>query len=274
VAFALWDNVAEPLGLTSKIEPFGFAAFLAALGYVAARQTMERDQQLNAIQKELEVARRIQLSILPAEFPRSENFRVAARYIPMTSVAGDFYDFIVADDKQAGLLIADVSGHGVPAALIASMVKLAATSQRAQAADPSSFLAGMNSALLGNTQNQFVTAAYVHLDSEARELRYSAAGHPPMLLLRQGSVREIEENGLMLAAFDFAKYSNAAHGLEPGDRLLLYTDGILEATDAFGEILWEGLFVESLATDVWAHAVRGCRSHHRLGWAVGGVSRR
>jgi sigma-B regulation protein RsbU (phosphoserine phosphatase) len=235
VAFALWDNVAGSLGLTSKIEPFGFAAFLAALGYVAARQTMERDQQLNAIQKELEVARRIQLSILPAEFPRSENFLVAARYVPMTSVAGDFYDFIVADDKQAGLLIADVSGHGVPAALIASMVKLAATSQRAQAADPSSFLAGMNSALLGNTQNQFVTAAYVHLDSEARELRYSAAGHPPMLLLRQGSVREIEENGLMLAAFDFAKYSNAAHGLEPGDRLLLYTDGILEAADASGK---------------------------------------
>jgi sigma-B regulation protein RsbU (phosphoserine phosphatase) len=235
VAFALWDNVAGSLGLTSKVEPFGFAAFLAALGYVAARQTMERDQQLNAIQKELEVARRIQLSILPAEFPRSENFLVAARYVPMTSVAGDFYDFIVADDKQAGLLIADVSGHGVPAALIASMVKLAATSQRSQAADPSSFLAGMNSALLGNTQNQFVTAAYVYLDSESRALRYSAAGHPPMLLLRQGRVREIEENGLMLAAFDFAKYSNAAHGLEPGDRLLLYTDGILEATDASGK---------------------------------------
>ncbi len=235
VAFALWDNVAGVFSLTSKIEPFGFAAFLSALGYVAARQTMERDQQLNAIQKELEVARRIQLSILPAEFPRSENFRVAARYVPMTSVAGDFYDFIVADDKQAGLLIADVSGHGVPAALIASMVKLAATSQRVNAADPSSFLSGMNSALLGNTQNQFVTAAYVHLDSESQELRYSAAGHPPMLLLRQGSVREVEENGLMLAAFDFAKYSNATHHLEQGDRLLLYTDGIIEATDASGK---------------------------------------
>ncbi len=235
VAFALWDNVAGVFGLASKIEPFGFAAFLVALGYIAARQTMERDQQLNAIHKELEVARRIQLSILPAEFPTSETFRVAARYVPMTSVAGDFYDFIVADDRQAGLLIADVSGHGVPAALIASMVKLAATSQRAEAANPSSFLAGMNSALLGNTQNQFVTAAYVHLDSESQELRYSAAGHPPMLLLRQGNVREIEENGLMLAAFDFAKYSNVTHRLEQGDRLLLYTDGIVEAADAAGK---------------------------------------
>ena len=234
VAFALWDNVAGALGRASKIEPYGFVAFLAALGYVAARQILERDQQLNAIQKELEVARRIQLSILPEKFPPSLNFCVAARYVPMTSVAGDFYDFIVADDRQAGLLIADVSGHGVPAALIASMVKLAATSQRAHAADPSGFLSGMNQALLGNTQNQFVTAAYVHLNSESQELRYSAAGHPPMLLLRQGSVQAVQENGLMLAAFDFAKYTNAAHHLEQGDRLLLYTDGIVEATDAAG----------------------------------------
>ena len=232
---ALFDNVAGPLRLGPKIEPYGFVALLGALGYVAARQTLERDQQLNDIQKELEVARRIQLSILPAEFPRSLNFRVAARYVPMTSVAGDFYDFIVADDTRAGLLIADVSGHGVPAALIASMVKLAATAQRANAADPSGLLSGMNLALCGNTQNQFVTAAYVHLDSASRELRYSAAGHPPMLLLRDGNVMDVAENGLMLAAFDFATYSTAAQPLQPGDRLLLYTDGIVEAASASGE---------------------------------------
>ena len=238
VVFALWDNVKGVLNLYSpQIEPFGFAAFLGALGYVAARRTLRRDQQLSEIQKELDVARRIQLSILPMDFPSSPNFRVAARYVPMTSVAGDFYDFIVADDKQAGLLIADVSGHGVPAALIASMVKLAATSQRSNAANPSALLAGMNSALFGNTQNQFVTAAYVHLNSETGELRYSAAGHPPMLLLRQGKITEIAENGLILAAFDFAQYSNASHQLEAGDRILLYTDGITEAANPSGDFL-------------------------------------
>jgi len=247
VACALWDNVKGVLGLGSPvIEPFGFAVFLGALGYVAARRTLQRDHQLSEIQKELEVARRIQLSILPSEFPSSANFRVAARYVPMTSVAGDFYDFIVADDKQAGLLIADVSGHGVPAALIASMVKLAATSQRANAADPSGLLSGMNAALFGNTQNQFVTAAYVHLDSESRELRYSAAGHPPMLLLRQGEITEIAENGLMLAAFDFAQYSNAAHRLEARDRLLLYTDGIIEAANRSGEFLGQAALCKLL----------------------------
>jgi sigma-B regulation protein RsbU (phosphoserine phosphatase) len=235
-AFIFWQNFQSLLGIPlPNIEPIGFMAFLVALGYVAARQTVQRDLQLSEIQKELEVAKRMQLSILPSGFPDSANFRVAARYVPMTSVAGDFYDFIVADDKQAGLLIADVSGHGVPAALIASMVKLAATSQRANAADPSALLAGMNAALCGNTQNQFVTAAYVHLDSASRTLQYSAAGHPPMLLLRGGKVLEIVENGLILAAFDYATYTKAALPVEPGDRLLLYTDGLIEATNVEGD---------------------------------------
>ncbi|MGA7930463.1 MAG: PP2C family protein-serine/threonine phosphatase [Candidatus Sulfotelmatobacter sp.] len=237
VAFILWENLRNVLGLRflPNIEPIGFVAFLTALGYVAARQTLQRDRQLSEIQKELAVAKRIQLSILPAGFPDSANFRVAARYVPMNSVAGDFYDFIVADDRQAGLLIADVSGHGVPAALIASMVKVAATSQRANAAQPSVLLAGMNAVLCGNTQDQFVTAAYVHLDSISGTLQYSAAGHPPMLLLRHGKVTEVVENGLILAAFASATYTNAVRALEPGDRLLLYTDGLIEAADAKGD---------------------------------------
>jgi phosphoserine phosphatase RsbU/P len=236
VAFILWENIRSFLGLNfPNIEVLGFMVFLAALGYVAARQTLERDLQLSEIQKELEVAKRIQLSILPAEFPNSANFRVAARYMPMNSVAGDFYDFLVADDTQAGLLIADASGHGVPAALIASMVKVAATSQRANAADPAGLLAGMNSVLYGNTQDQFVTAAYVHLDSVSKTFRYSAAGHPPMLLLRNGEVTEIIENGLILAAFDYATYTNATQPLQPGDRFLFYTDGVIEAANANGD---------------------------------------
>ncbi|HVN17688.1 MAG TPA: hypothetical protein VMU05_02920 [Dongiaceae bacterium] len=128
-ALALWDNVIGLVKSLPRIEPLGFVVLLACLGYVAAQQTLERDKQLDKIRKELEIAKRIQLSILPAEFPQSGKFHVAARYVPMTSVAGDFYDYVVAGESCAGLLIADVSGHCVPAALIASMVKLAATSQ-------------------------------------------------------------------------------------------------------------------------------------------------
>jgi sigma-B regulation protein RsbU (phosphoserine phosphatase) len=214
---------------------YGIAKFLGCLGYVTAKRTLERDQQLNEIKKELDVAKRIQLSILPGEFPASANFKVAARYVPMRSVAGDFYDFLIKNDKQIGLLIADVSGHGVPAALIASMVKIAASSHRAAVSNPSQLLTAMNSTLCGNTQNQFVTAAFVHLDAECGELRYAAAAHPPMLLLRNGQVFQIEENGLMLALFPSAEYTTTVQKLQPGDRLVLYTDGIIEAASANAE---------------------------------------
>ena len=92
--------------------------------------------QLLTIQKELETARQIQLSILPSEIPKIAGLDIAARYVPMTSVAGDFYDFIVVDEKHIGILVADVSGHGMPAALIASMLKIALSAQGAHAADP------------------------------------------------------------------------------------------------------------------------------------------
>jgi sigma-B regulation protein RsbU (phosphoserine phosphatase) len=235
VAFALFDNIAGAFRRFPDIEPLGFAFFLGTLGYVAAKRNIHRDQQFSEIQNELQIARRIQTSILPLAYPQSDHFQVAARYVPMTAVAGDFYDFLVADHQQAGLFIADVSGHGVPAALIASMVKLAATSQRANAADPARLLTAMNTILCGNTQEQFVTAAYVHLDAASSTLRYSAAAHPPMLLLRAGEIIPIEKNGLMLAAFSFATYATIEHPLQTGDRLVLYTDGILEAANAAGE---------------------------------------
>jgi sigma-B regulation protein RsbU (phosphoserine phosphatase) len=246
VALAMWDNLGGAAWLRFDFEPYGFAILLACLGYVAARRTLERDQQLGEIQKELDVARTIQLSLLPGAFPPSTAFRVAAKYVPMTSVAGDLYDFLRVNAHSAGLLIADVSGHGVPAALIASMVKMAATSQREHARHPAKLLAGMNAALCGNTQGQFVTAGYVHLDAETQQLRYAAAGHPSMLLLREGRVQEIVENGLLLAATESATYTEKSMTLERGDRLLLYTDGLLEAKDAEGRLFGDAALAEAL----------------------------
>ena len=248
VAFALWDNTAGTYLSMSEIEPYGFAIFLATMGYVAASRTLQRGKELDEIQQELDLARRMQLSILPAGFPASRSFQVAAKYVPMTSVAGDLYDFLIADDQHAGIFIADVSGHGVPAALIASMVKMAAISQRALASQPAGLLAGMNTALCGNTQGQYVTAAYVYLDAHARELQYSAAGHPAMLLLRGGNVTEIAENGMLLAAVPGANYESKSVLLESGDRLLLYTDGLVEARNAEGRLFGDMSLAAELKT--------------------------
>ena len=189
--------------------------------------------QLLAIQKELETARQIQLSILPRETPEIEALDIGARYIPMSAVAGDFYDFIVVDDKHVGILIADVSGHGMPAALIASMLKIAFAAQAGCAADPAQVLNGLNRALCGKFQQHYVTAAYAYVDMERRTLSYGGAGHPPLVTWGgpTGEVRKVEENGLFLGKFDFATYTSVEIPLEHGSWVLLYTDGVTETTD-------------------------------------------
>ena len=254
VGFVLWGNTRNLLGSRTLEAPYGFGLFLCCLGYVAAKRALDRDHELASLHQELEVAKRIQLSILPSGFPASQHFTVAARYVPMTAVAGDFYDFLSTGGPSAGLLIADVSGHGVPAALIASMVKIATTAQRHHAASPERLLAGVNEALCGSTQGQFVTAAYVYLDAERGELCYAAAGHPPMLLLRDGQVCSIEENGLLLGVFSSAAYHSTKQALRTGDRLLLYTDGVVEAANGaeeeFGYERLNKLFAMSAARTV------------------------
>jgi len=188
-------------------------------------------QQLTAIQKELETARQIQQSILPETLPQIAGLDIAARYVPMTAVAGDFYDFIPLDDKRLGILVADVSGHGMPAALIASMLKIALAAQCDNAADPARVLQGLNQALCGKFQHHYVTAAYAFLDMEKRTLTYSGAGHPPMLMWNSSGVRDVQENGLFLGKFDFAAYTSVEIPFAPGDWALLYTDGISETAN-------------------------------------------
>src|SRR5580658_3412457 len=126
--------------------------------------------QLQTIKGEMDTARQIQLSILPRDIPAIKDLEIAARYIPMTSVAGDFYDFIPIDEKRIGILVADVSGHGMPAALISSMLKIALAAQSAVASDPMRVLNGLNQALYGKFQGHYVTAAYILIDAAKQTL--------------------------------------------------------------------------------------------------------
>jgi sigma-B regulation protein RsbU (phosphoserine phosphatase) len=216
------------------VEFIGFLFFVACLGYVAANRTLANEERLLAINKELEIARRIQASILPQSVPRLRGLDIVARYAPMSAVAGDFYDFLCVDERRVGILIADVTGHGVPAALIASMLKVALAGQAAHAHDPARVLTGLNRALCGTFEEHFVTAAYLFVDLEQGLLHYAAAGHPPLILSSgtPGNVREIEQNGLMLGMFREAAYSSVQIRVGPGDRCLLYTDGVFEAKNA------------------------------------------
>src|SRR5215471_9681346 len=142
VSVALLVNLFNALqyNLPHLVNHLGFAVFLLSLGYVGVQIVFSSERRLLLIEKELEVARQLQFSILPTVIPEIENVHIAARYQPMASVAGDFYEFVCLDGKRIGFLVADVTGHGVPAALIASMIKVAMQSLEACAHDPAAVL--------------------------------------------------------------------------------------------------------------------------------------
>ena len=241
VVFSLFVLHANLVGLAlirgSDVEPVGFLFFVCTLGYFVAHRIFAREESLFAIQKELEIAEQIQASILPRDVPRRAGIEIAARYLPMSAVAGDFYDFLTFERNHLGILIADVTGHGVPAALIASMLKVAFAGQSAHASDPAGVLAGLNQALCGKFEDHFVTAAYLYADLDAKIIRYAGAGHPPLLFSNHsnGAARGVEQNGLFLGMFPEAAYSYLEMPLHPGDRYVLYTDGLPESKNATGE---------------------------------------
>ena len=194
------------------------------------------ETNLISIRNELDIAHQIQSALLPKLDQDIAGMEIHSRYSPMGSVAGDFYD-VLSDGRGIGVLIADVSGHGVPAALSASMLKVALRAQAEQIASPAEVLAGLNRTLQGMLGSQFITAAYVYFDPTRRELSYAGAGHPPLLLWRAATneVESLEENGLFLGPFPEAAYSTVTVLFAPGDRCLLYTDGVVEASNRSNE---------------------------------------
>ena len=242
------------------IEAFGFLILIGCLAYVAASRSHLNEQRLLSLEKELEIARQIQSSILPREVPRIAGLDIAAQYVPMTAVAGDFYDFLVVDDRRVGILVADVTGHGVPAALIASMLKTALAAQSAFASDPAQVLAGLNRSLCGKFEEHFVTAGYLFVDADKQILRYAGAGHPPLVfgtVKGKGTTfREIDSNGLLLGLSEDAAYTSLELPFRPGDRCLLYTDGMLEAKNGAEEEFGGMRFLEFLEAQSHLAAAR------------------
>ncbi len=168
----------------------------------------------------------------------------------MAEVAGDFYDFLPEDGKSVGILVADVSGHGVPAALIASMVKIAFSAQEERAKHASHVISDINRILCGKMKSQFVTAGYIYIASHENNLTYSTAGHPPLLIWRkaQRKVQEIRLNGMLMGFAPDAKYVDTKIEIERGDRVVLYTDGIVEAANADGEFFGKERLVDLMET--------------------------
>ncbi|MBB6428573.1 PP2C family protein-serine/threonine phosphatase [Algisphaera agarilytica] len=203
---------------------------------VLSQQLKEANDALDA---ELKVVGDIQRSLLPHTLPTIEHMELAAHYHTATRAGGDYYDLFPLADGKWGILVADVSGHGTPAAVV-----MAATHAIAHAytgpdghepCAPCAMLSYLNSRLVGKYDADtvmFVTAFYAIFDPATRTLTYSAAGHPPPRLYRDGELTALDQvGGLPLGIIDQSDYHSATVQLQPGDRITLFTDGITEAFD-------------------------------------------
>lgn len=221
---------------TARARPLGVLAFMAGLGYSILLRARANQRQLGTLSTQLRTARQIQQSLLPPESVHPSTCRHAVRYIPMEAVGGDFYDFVPIDEHRFAVLVADVTGHGIPAALIASMLKTAAAAQSRIADDPAEVVHEINQRLHDQLDAHLVTVVYAVVDTQAGRIAIANAGHPPPLLRRRGAstVREIGIADAAIGLLADERYGATRMALEPGDRLLFYTDGVTEAASPSG----------------------------------------
>jgi sigma-B regulation protein RsbU (phosphoserine phosphatase) len=187
------------------------------------------------MERELQMAREVQASLLPQETPQVPGWEFAACWQPAREVAGDYYDFIPLDDGQLGLVIADVSDKGMPAALFMACTRSMVRASLSGSFSPAEAIAHANRLICADASSgMFVTLFYTLLDPATAEVTYVNAGHNPPLLYRadQDQLTKLTRTGMALGVVADSPFEERTLHLHPGDFLLLYTDGVTDATDA------------------------------------------
>lgn len=201
-----------------------------------------REMERQLINQELETARRIQKSFLPDLLPNHADWDINSYWNPMREVAGDFYDFYTLPDGRLAVLVADVSGKGIPAALFMALSVTVLRFAMSLGLSPSEMMNRANQVMLENQKSKMFTTAFVaYIDLESGKVEFASAGHNPPIIYRHatGQFEYLEVPGVAMGVFKAAQYQRQTAELHPGDILCLYTDGITEAMDEaeeeFGE---------------------------------------
>lgn len=228
--------------------PFEKAEVLARVKNVLLQHEASLAREnYRALNRELEIARSIQESILPRANPDTVNYQIEAVCLPARSIGGDFYDFL-EEDGFVGILIADVAGHGIPAALYAAMLKIALHNLRDQAKFPEKLLKNLNDVMVDRGERTFISCAYTMVDFKNRRLLHANAGHLPLLLQEPGkkTVKRVHPPGGVLGVRKAAAITVEMQHFLPKTRLVLFTDGVIELTNRNGEFFEESRLVELL----------------------------
>jgi sigma-B regulation protein RsbU (phosphoserine phosphatase) len=213
------------------------------------REALAIKTRLIGLEQELDIARQMQQNILPRAFPPLPDFEIAARMRPAREVGGDFYDAFAIDARRIGVAVADVSGKGIPAAFFMLIARTLLKAIALEGLGPSATIERLNEFLCReNETTMFVTVFYAELDLVDRTITYTNAGHnqPLRVAPHAPPSRLSSTNGVALAVFDGLKFEQATIRLEPGDVLVLYTDGITEAFDGDGRMFGDDRFASVL----------------------------
>ena len=204
---------------------------------VELQQKVERGTALLEMQEaELQRALEIQQSLLPRNIPQIPGFEIAGAWQPASTVSGDYYDVLPLGDHKLGICIADVSGEGVSSALLMANVQAAVRGYANESESPAQVCGKVNRVLCENiATGKVVTFLYAILDGDERSFQYCNAGHLYPILVSRGSVGMLEQGGAVLGVFPAWTYEDSVIDLKAGDRLLLFTDGITEASDTNGQ---------------------------------------
>ncbi|WP_423925091.1 PP2C family protein-serine/threonine phosphatase [Candidatus Palauibacter sp.] len=235
------------------------------------RDALRSRDELVALRQELGVAARMQESILPTHYPEDSRFEMHAWMTPAREVGGDFYDFFQLEDDRIGIVMADVSGKGIPAAFFMMVSRTLLKGTAIGESDPAKCLGEVNDLLVKeNEESMFVTAFYAKFQPLTGRVDFSNAGHNlPFIVKPSGEVEQIEcEPGLVLGIMPTFDYPSGSVQMEPGDTFFFYTDGISEAMDEEGNEFGEKQLAEVLAecggltaSDVNRHVVQTTQDH-------------
>lgn len=211
----------------------------------------EGEQNLRLIEEELRVAHHTQMRLLPSEMPSIEGYDIYGTSTPARNVGGDYFDFIVVDEQRIAICLGDVTGKGMPAALLMSNVQATVRGQTLQDLPPDECLSHANDLLVRTTEpHMFVTLFYGILDTVSDTFTYSNGGHNPPFLFSGDDRSELTEGGLIVGIMENSVYESGAVTLSAGDVLVIFSDGITEAMNAT-ELMFE--------EDRLCQAIKACR---------------
>jgi sigma-B regulation protein RsbU (phosphoserine phosphatase) len=234
-------------GFTESDQRLGTIIAAQSAQVIEHARLVEEEKALQVMQRELEMAHEIQRNLLPKTVPDLPGYDLAAKTVPARNVGGDYYDFLPSGDDHLALVLGDVSGKSMPAALLMANVQATIRGQTLLNPAAGDCMTRSNRLLYDSTDSdKFVTFFYAVLDPARHELRYSNAGHnPPMLLSKGGEPRLLETGGPVLGVVPSFTFEEATVTIDPGDLLLIYSDGFTEAMDRRFEEFGEDRLLEA-----------------------------